>query len=235
MQRRLFYTTPLKALSNQKLREFRTMFGEENVGLITGDAAVNRDAPILIMTTEILRNMLYQSLGTLEEGDQLHNVSTIVLDEVHYLSDISRGTVWEEVVIYCPKEVQLICLSATVANSDELAGWIAQVHGPTELVTSRRRPVPLTWHFSSRYFLAPLLSNGGTEMNRRLALGGYHKEVDNYPGSNSSPTSQKGGSKSRRGKKEVGDQPRSLSNEELQFLRRRQRTSCGEIFDIFLF
>ncbi|KAI5078697.1 hypothetical protein GOP47_0006368 [Adiantum capillus-veneris] len=197
LKRRLFYTTPLKALSNQKLREFRTMFGEENVGLITGDASVNRDAPILIMTTEILRNMLYQSLGTLEEGDQLHNVSMIVLDEVHYLSDTSRGTVWEEVVIYCPKEVQLICLSATVANSDELAGWIAKVHGPTELVTSRRRPVPLTWHFSSRYSLAPLLSNGGTQMNRRLALGGYNYEVTTLT-------------------------DEEFSNEDLQFSRRRQ-------------
>lgn len=232
MQRRLFYTTPLKALSNQKLREFRDMFGEENVGLITGDAAVNRDAPILIMTTEILRNMLYQSIGTLEERDQLHNVCAIVLDEVHYLSDISRGTVWEEVVIYCPKEVQLICLSATVANSDELASWIAQVHGPTELVTSRRRPVPLTWHFSTRYSLSPLLSEGGTEMNRRLALAGFHPDdADNGTAEvgkrhSSSATSSVGrksaGSKSKRGKKDEVSEPRALSNEELQFLRRRQ-------------
>ncbi|KAJ8424811.1 hypothetical protein Cgig2_013006 [Carnegiea gigantea] len=125
--KRLFYTTPLKALSNQKFREFRETFGEINVGLLTGDSAVNKDAQILIMTTEILRNMLYQSVGVVSSGSGLFNVDVIVLDEVHYLSDTSRGSVWEETVIYCPKEVQLICLSATVANPDELAGWIGQV------------------------------------------------------------------------------------------------------------
>ncbi|KAF6174469.1 hypothetical protein GIB67_004663 [Kingdonia uniflora] len=124
--RRLFYTTPLKALSNQKYRDFRETFGESNVGLLTGDSAVNKDAPILIMTTEILRNMLYQSVGMVSSGSRLLHVEVIVLDEVHYLSDISRGTVWEEIVIYSPKEVQLLCLSATVANADELAGWIGQ-------------------------------------------------------------------------------------------------------------
>ncbi|KAL2628546.1 hypothetical protein R1flu_013232 [Riccia fluitans] len=169
--KKMFYTTPLKALSNQKLREFRKLFGESNVGLLTGDAAVNRDAPILVMTTEILRNMLYQSAGDADdEGGRLENVSAVVLDEVHYLSDISRGTVWEETVIYCPKSVQLICLSATVANPEDLAGWIAQVHGPTELVTSSRRPVPLMWHFSTKYVLQPLLNEQGTEMNYRLSL-----------------------------------------------------------------
>ncbi|XP_077237907.1 DEAD/DEAH box helicase [Tasmannia lanceolata] len=168
--RRLFYTTPLKALSNQKYRDFRETFGESNVGLLTGDAAVNKDAPILIMTTEILRNMLYQSVGMISSGSRLFHVDVIVLDEVHYLSDISRGTVWEEIVIYCPKEVQLICLSATVANSDELAGWIGQIHGTTELVTSRKRPVPLTWHFSMKNSLLPLLDEKGTSMNRKLSL-----------------------------------------------------------------
>uniref|UniRef100_A0A7C9A378 RNA helicase n=1 Tax=Opuntia streptacantha TaxID=393608 RepID=A0A7C9A378_OPUST len=125
--KRLFYTTPLKALSNQKFREFREAFGEGKVGLLTGDSALNKDAQILIMTTEILRNMLYQSVGVVSSGSGLFDVDVIVLDEVHYLSDISRGTVWEETVIYCPKEVQLICLSATVANPDELAGWIGQL------------------------------------------------------------------------------------------------------------
>uniref|UniRef100_A0A7N0TS69 DEAD/DEAH box helicase n=1 Tax=Kalanchoe fedtschenkoi TaxID=63787 RepID=A0A7N0TS69_KALFE len=168
--KRLFYTTPLKALSNQKFREFRETFGDDNVGLLTGDSAVNKDAPVLIMTTEILRNMLYQSVGTASSGSGLFQVDAIVLDEVHYLSDISRGTVWEEIVIYCPKEVQLICLSATVANADELAGWIGQIHGKTELVTSTKRPVPLTWHFSTKTSLLPLLNEKGTEMNRKLSL-----------------------------------------------------------------
>ncbi|KAA3453213.1 DExH-box ATP-dependent RNA helicase DExH15 chloroplastic-like isoform X1 [Gossypium australe] len=113
---------------------FRETFGDNNVGLLTGDSAVNKDAQILVLTTEILRNMLYNSfdvngtnVGMASSGSGLFHVDVIVLDEVHYLSDISRGTVWEEIVIYCPKEVQLICLSATVANPDELAGWIGQV------------------------------------------------------------------------------------------------------------
>ncbi|TKY69772.1 DEAD-box ATP-dependent RNA helicase ISE2 [Spatholobus suberectus] len=168
--RRIFYTTPLKALSNQKFREFRETFGNSNVGLLTGDSAVNKDGQVLIMTTEILRNMLYQSVGNVSSGSGLVNVDVIVLDEVHYLSDISRGTVWEEIVIYCPKEVQLICLSATVANPDELAGWIGQIHGETELVTSSKRPVPLTWHFSMKNSLLPLLNEKGTHMNRKLSL-----------------------------------------------------------------
>ncbi|KAL3501264.1 hypothetical protein ACH5RR_035713 [Cinchona calisaya] len=174
--RRLFYTTPLKALSNQKFREFREAFGDSNVGLITGDSAINKDAQVVIMTTEILRNMLYQSVGVVSSESGLLHVDVIVLDEVHYLSDISRGTVWEEIVIYCPKEVQLICLSATVANPDELAGWINQIHGKTELVTSSKRPVPLTWHFSTKTALLLLLNEKGTGMNRRLSLN--HLQLD---------------------------------------------------------
>ncbi|KAJ6981152.1 DExH-box ATP-dependent RNA helicase DExH15 chloroplastic [Populus alba x Populus x berolinensis] len=168
--RRIFYTTPLKALSNQKFRDFRETFGDENVGLLTGDSAINKDAQVLIMTTEILRNMLYQSIGMVSSGSGLFHVDVIVLDEVHFLSDISRGTVWEEIIIYCPKEVQLICLSATVKNPDELSGWIREVHGETELVTSSRRPVPLTWHFSTRHSLYPLLDEKRKHMNRKLSL-----------------------------------------------------------------
>ncbi|XP_047324710.1 DExH-box ATP-dependent RNA helicase DExH15 chloroplastic [Impatiens glandulifera] len=168
--KRIFYTTPLKALSNQKFREFRETFGDNDVGLLTGDSAVNKDAQILIMTTEILRNMLYRSVGTVSSDSGLLHVDVIVLDEVHYLSDIYRGTVWEEIIIYCPKEVQLICLSATVANPDELAGWIGQIHGRTELVTSSERPVPLTWLFSAKTSLLPLLNEKGTAMNRKLSL-----------------------------------------------------------------
>ncbi|XP_059655972.1 DExH-box ATP-dependent RNA helicase DExH15 chloroplastic [Cornus florida] len=168
--RRIFYTTPLKALSNQKFREFRETFGDSNVGLLTGDSVINKDAQVLVMTTEILRNMLYRSVGIVSSESGLFHVDAVVLDEVHYLSDISRGTVWEEIVIYCPKDVQLICLSATVANPDELAGWIGQIHGKTELVTASKRPVPLTWHFSTKTSLLPLLNEKGTGMNRKLSL-----------------------------------------------------------------
>ena len=103
--RRVFYTTPLKALSNQKLRDFRQQFGDDNVGLLTGDTSVNRDAPILVMTTEIFRNMLYGTpLG--EVGTSLTGVEVVVLDECHYMNDRQRGTVWEESIVYCPSEVQ---------------------------------------------------------------------------------------------------------------------------------
>lgn len=178
--RRLFYTTPLKALSNQKFREFRETFGDSYVGLLTGDSSINKDAQVLIMTTEILRNMLYQSIGMTSSGSGLSHVDVIVLDEVHYLSDISRGTVWEEIVIYCPKELQLICLSATVANPDELAGWIGQIHGKAELVTSSKRPIPLSWHFSTRTSMSPLLNEKGCSMNRKLSFKYLQQKALNY-------------------------------------------------------
>ncbi|CAN4124318.1 unnamed protein product [Withania somnifera] len=213
--RRLFYTTPLKALSNQKFREFCETFGESNVGLLTGDAAVNRDAQVLIMTTEILRNMLYQSVGIASSDGGLLHVDVIVLDEVHYLSDISRGTVWEEIVIYCPKEVQLICLSATVANPDELAGWIGQIHGRTELVTSTKRPVPLTWHFSTKTALLPLLDDKGTSMNRKLSLNYLQ-----YDESRSELYSEEG-SKRRKSRRHEND-VRPLSKNDISNIRRSQ-------------
>eukprot|EP00850_Spirogloea_muscicola_P007740 SM000040S14752 [mRNA] locus=s40:109260:117320:+ [translate_table: standard] len=236
--KRLFYTTPLKALSNQKLREFRVKFGEANVGLLTGDAAVNRDAPVLVMTTEILRNMLYSSVGILEEGSRLMDVDAIVLDEVHYLSDISRGTVWEETIIYCPKDVLLICLSATVANADELAGWIRQVHGPTELVTSNWRPVPLSWHFSMRNAMVPLLNEQGSAINRCLLPKSKQVFQESAPWEEWFPETAKpqGGRRARgastgngrSGRRKEGRRGGSdnfsswLSPEEMQMLRRRQ-------------
>lgn len=221
--RRLFYTTPLKALSNQKFRDFRKTFGENNVGLLTGDSSVNKDAKILIMTTEILRNMLYQSVG-ISTGSRLFHVDVIVLDEVHYLSDISRGTVWEEIVIYCPKEVQLICLSATVANPDELAGWIGQIHGKTELVTSTKRPVPLTWYFSLKNSLLPLLDEKGTRMNRKLSL-----DYMQLSASRIEPYNENKTRKHRLGKNEQGlnhiasiSRQTSLSKNDISSIRRTQ-------------
>ncbi len=165
--RRVFYTTPLKALSNQKLRDFRDQFGAEIVGLLTGDVSINRDAPILVMTTEIFRNMLYGTpIG--EVGTSLIGVETVVLDECHYMNDRQRGTVWEESIIYCPPEIQLVALSATVANSDQLTDWIQQVHGPTELIYSDFRPVPLRFYFCNPKGLFPLLDDSQQRMNPRL-------------------------------------------------------------------
>jgi superfamily II RNA helicase len=166
-QRRVFYTTPLKALSNQKLRDFRDSFGADQVGLLTGDVSINRNAPILVMTTEIFRNMLYGTpIG--EVGTSLTGVEVVVLDECHYMNDRQRGTVWEESIIYCPPEVQLVALSATVANGEQLTDWIDQVHGPTQLIYSNWRPVPLEFHFGNVKGLFPLLNKERTKINPRL-------------------------------------------------------------------
>lgn len=164
---RVFYTTPLKALSNQKLRDFREQFGTENVGLLTGDTSVNRDAPILVMTTEIFRNMLYGTpIG--QVGTSLTGVEAVVLDECHYMNDQQRGTVWEESVIYCPPKIQLVALSATVANSDQLTDWIATVHGETQLIYSSFRPVPLEFYFGNVNGLFPLLDKKKGGVNPSL-------------------------------------------------------------------
>ncbi len=162
-QQKVFYTTPLKALSNQKLRDFRTQFGAENVGLMTGDLSINRDAAVVVMTTEIFRNMLYAEANN--DDDPLSEVEAVILDECHYMNDSQRGTVWEESIIHCPQSVQLVALSATVANAAQLTDWIQQVHGPTDLVRSEFRPVPLSYHFCSAKGLHPLLNEKGSGLH----------------------------------------------------------------------
>jgi len=132
-----FYTAPIKALSNQKYRDLARRHGTASVGLLTGDNAINGDAPIVVMTTEVLRNMIYAG------SSSLHGLRYVVLDEVHYLQDAYRGPVWEEVIIHLPPEVGLVCLSATVSNAEELAEWISTVRGPTDAVIEERRPVEL--------------------------------------------------------------------------------------------
>lgn len=164
--KRLFYTTPLKALSNQKYFDLRNQYGEANVGLLTGDTCVNRDARIIVMTTEIFRNMLY---GIHEDATILSHLGYVVLDECHYMNDAERGTVWEESIIYCPDSIQLIALSATVANAAELTDWINEVHHDTRLVWSDFRPVPLRFSFFDRDKLMPLFEAPG-KMNKKLKL-----------------------------------------------------------------
>jgi superfamily II RNA helicase len=179
--KRVFYTTPLKALSNQKLRDFREKFGFDRVGLLTGDASINRDAPILVMTTEIFRNMLYGTpIG--QVGISLVDVDAVVLDECHYMNDRQRGTVWEESIIYCPREIQLAALSATVANSDQLTDWLNRVHGPTDLIYSDFRPVPLEFHFCNPKGLFPLLNDSKNKINPRLSNRGKKKQGDRNRG-----------------------------------------------------
>src|SRR5436189_766329 len=132
-----FYTTPLKALSNQKYGDLVRRHGPENVGLLTGDNAINGDAPVVVMTTEVLRNMIYAN------APALRGLRWVVLDEVHYLQNAYRGPVWEEVIIHAPHNVGLVCLSATVSNAEELSDWIHTVRGATEAVIEERRPVEL--------------------------------------------------------------------------------------------
>ena len=138
--KKCFYTTPIKALSNQKYSEFVAKFGEDRVGLLTGDTSINGEADILVMTTEVLRNMLYAGSNTLT------NLGCVVMDEVHYLADKFRGAVWEEVLIHLMESVQVISLSATVSNAEEFGEWLGEVRGDTEVIVSEIRPIPLFQH-----------------------------------------------------------------------------------------
>ena len=165
---RIFYTTPLKALSNQKFYDFCEQYGADKVGLLTGDTSINRGAQIVIMTTEVFRNMLYGT-NFVAVADNLKDVRYVVLDEVHYMNDEQRGTVWEESIIYCPTNIQIIALSATVANCDELTNWINTVHSKTKLVNTDFRPVPLRFFYfdsSQPYKLLPLLTPDGKLNNK---------------------------------------------------------------------
>ncbi len=166
--KRAMYTTPIKALSNQKYADFVARYGVERVGLLTGDNSVNGTAPVVVMTTEVLRNMMYA------DSPDLRDLSVVILDEVHYLADRARGGVWEEIIIHLDRAVPLVCLSATVANADEFAAWIEERRGPTTLVVEQERPVPLEVTYLVRDKFAghelrlfPALS--GDRPNERLA------------------------------------------------------------------
>ncbi|GII99112.1 ATP-dependent RNA helicase HelY [Sediminihabitans luteus] len=141
--RKAFYTTPIKALSNQKYADLVRRYGPDDVGLLTGDSSVNSDAPVVVMTTEVLRNMLYAGSSALD------GLGYVVMDEVHYLADRFRGPVWEEVIIHLPDDVQLVSLSATVSNAEEFGDWLAMVRGDTAVVVSEHRPVPLGQHVAA--------------------------------------------------------------------------------------
>ncbi|WP_125079219.1 DEAD/DEAH box helicase [Mycobacterium sp. P7213] len=135
-----FYTTPIKALSNQKHTDLVARYGKDRVGLLTGDLSINSNAPVVVMTTEVLRNMLYAN------SPALQGLSHVVMDEVHFLADRMRGAVWEEVILHLPEEVRLVSLSATVSNAEEFGGWIQTVRGDTSVVVDEHRPVPLWQH-----------------------------------------------------------------------------------------
>lgn len=158
---KVFYTAPMKALSNQKYQDLVETYGPDDIGLLTGDTSINPRARVVIMTTEVLRNMLYA------DSELLSNLGYVVMDEVHYLADRFRGAVWEEVIIHLPSWVQLISLSATVSNAEEFGDWLQTVRGHTDVIVSEQRPVPLHQHIMFRHKLLPLFSakKGAEQVN----------------------------------------------------------------------
>ncbi|MGH2754439.1 MAG: DEAD/DEAH box helicase, partial [Actinomycetota bacterium] len=170
---KVFYTTPIKALSNQKFGDFGRIHGVANVGLLTGDNSINGDAPIVVMTTEVLRNMIYEDAPTLQ------GLRYVVLDEVHYLQDRYRGAVWEEILIHLPVDVQIVSLSATVSNAEEFAEWLQTLRGRTEVIIEEQRPVELRhWYMASDELLPmfvvsrdgkPIPNPRAAEFDRRRA------------------------------------------------------------------
>lgn len=163
--RKCFYTTPIKALSNQKYQDLVARYGSEQVGLLTGDNVVNGEAPIVVMTTEVLRNMLYAGSRT------LLGLGFVVMDEVHYLADRARGAVWEEVIIHLPESVSLVSLSATVSNAEEFGEWLETVRGDTTTIVEERRPVPLYQHVMVGKRLLDLFASSDVD-----AAAGFVKE-----------------------------------------------------------
>ncbi len=162
--RKCFYTTPIKALSNQKFGDLVRRYGASRVGLLTGDNSINGEAPVVVMTTEVLRNMLYAGSPTLT------GLSHVVLDEVHYLADRFRGAVWEEVIIHLPESVALTALSATVSNAEEFGDWLTSVRGGTTVIVDEHRPVPLWQHMMVGGRLFDLFAGRWRTTLRRAAL-----------------------------------------------------------------
>ncbi len=178
--RKAFFTTPLKALSNQKFDELTARYGSARVGLLTGDVSHQPHAPIVVMTTEVFRNMLFARASVLD------GLAVVVLDEVHYLQDPYRGSVWEEVLVLTPQTVSFVCLSATVANADDFGAWLASVRGPVRVVVETHRPVTLQHHYAvgergrDRPVVIPLLRNGypnpeGRALDERRRRGSHHR------------------------------------------------------------
>ncbi|MGW9630182.1 DEAD/DEAH box helicase [Agromyces sp. NPDC055520] len=159
---KVFYTTPIKALSNQKYQEFVDAWGAESVGLLTGDTNVNSGARIVVMTTEVLRNMLYA------DSPLLDRLAYVVMDEVHYLADRFRGAVWEEVIIHLPEAVRLVSLSATVSNAEEFGDWLQAVRGDTDVIVSEERPVPLEQHVIVKSKMLDLFDSSGQAATNRV-------------------------------------------------------------------
>jgi ATP-dependent RNA helicase HelY len=201
---KVFYTAPIKALSNQKFQEFTAEYGAENVGLLTGDTNINASARIVVMTTEVLRNMIYA------DSDLLTDLAYVVMDEVHYLADRFRGAVWEEVIIHLSPEVKLVSLSATVSNAEEFGDWLQAVRGETSVIVSEERPVPLDQHVLVRSKLIDLFDATGKAATNRVNPELLRIARNSMPqGSNrrGSRDRRGGGSYHRGGPQERADRP----------------------------
>lgn len=172
---KVFYTTPIKALSNQKYSELVSRYGKEMVGLLTGDNNQNSDAQIVVMTTEVLRNMIYAT------STSLRDLGFVVMDEVHYLADRFRGAVWEEVILHLPKDVLVVSLSATVSNAEEFGAWLAEVRGNTEVIVSEHRPVPLHQHVMFGDEILELFEKGSKQMRVNPELLQKHQARQRAP------------------------------------------------------
>jgi ATP-dependent RNA helicase HelY len=185
---KVFYTAPIKALSNQKFQEFTAQYGAENVGLLTGDTNINASARIVVMTTEVLRNMIYA------DSDLLNDLAYVVMDEVHYLADRFRGAVWEEVIIHLSSDVRLVSLSATVSNAEEFGDWLQAVRGETSVIVSEERPVPLDQHVLVRSKLIDLFDATGKAATNRV-----NPELMRIARNSMPSSSNRRGSRDRRG------------------------------------
>ncbi|MBA8990363.1 ATP-dependent RNA helicase HelY [Curtobacterium pusillum] len=186
---KVFYTTPMKALSNQKYAELVDVYGESEVGLLTGDTNVNPRARVVVMTTEVLRNMIYA------DSDLLDDLAWVVLDEVHYLADRFRGAVWEEVILHLPTEVRLVSLSATVSNAEEFGDWLQTVRGDTDVIVSEDRPVPLEQHVLVGSKMVDLFDSSGAAATNRV-----NPELLRLVGGASRSERHGGGHRGRRGR-----------------------------------
>ncbi|WP_207456957.1 DEAD/DEAH box helicase [Herbiconiux sp. SYSU D00978] len=201
---KVFYTAPMKALSNQKFQEFVAEYGPDEVGLLTGDSNINSTARIVVMTTEVLRNMLYA------DSPLLRDLSYVVMDEVHYLADRFRGAVWEEVIIHLPESVRLVSLSATVSNAEEFGDWLQAVRGDTDVVVSEDRPVPLQQHVLVRSKMLDLFDSSGLAGANRV-----NPELVRLAAAGGRPASKSRGYHTGRYRQQVGWQSGRLDRPEV--------------------
>ncbi len=230
---RIFYTAPIKALSNQKFRELCAEYGDDEVGLLTGDVNLRGDAPIVVMTTEVLRNMIYA------ESSALDDLAFVVLDEVHYLGDRWRGAVWEEIILHLPQSVRLVSLSATVSNAEEFGDWMHAVRGDTDVVLSEHRPVPLYQHVLTERALLPLYVDGEGELVERGRLNpelrqlvrGERRDEGEDRGRGGRGRSSRGGSYDRGYERYRSNRERSRGRAPVRRAKRIRRSDMARALD----